>query len=177
MLYMGKELSGINGACSNLCRISVTPSATYNQTGPFWCCFPIGWACAHTRPRCVSPMNSPVRLGISPAVASSPTGVFNQWFEALFPRAVALCLCGLFSSPAVPPGLCMCECGAPLPALLHNPPPCWVHQRPRWCEFSPPRLPVSAPPTGLDECFLFLSLFVGPTCSSIFCQFWGFFCF
>ena len=30
-------------------------------------------------------MNSPVSLGVSPTVASTPTGVFNQWFEALFP--------------------------------------------------------------------------------------------
>ena len=38
----------------------------------------------------VSPMISPVRLGVSPAAASTPTGVFSQWFEALFPRAGAL---------------------------------------------------------------------------------------
>ena len=37
-----------------------------------------------------SPMNSPVRLGASPAAASTPTGVFNQRFEALFPRAGAV---------------------------------------------------------------------------------------
>ena len=35
-------------------------------------------------------MHSPVRLGLSPAAASTPTGVFNQGFEALFPRAGAL---------------------------------------------------------------------------------------
>ena len=29
-------------------------------------------------------------LGVSPAAASTPTGVFNQRFEALFPRAGAL---------------------------------------------------------------------------------------
>ena len=33
---------------------------------------------------------SPVRLGVSPAAAPTPTGVFNQRFEALFPRAGAL---------------------------------------------------------------------------------------
>ena len=36
------------------------------------------------------PTNSPVRLGVSPVAASTPTGVFNQRFEALFPRAGAL---------------------------------------------------------------------------------------
>ena len=40
-----------------------------------------------------------------------------------------------------------------------------------------PGLPVSAPPTGLDECFFFISLFVGLPHSLIFCQFWLFFVF
>ena len=31
-----------------------------------------------------------MRLGVSPAAAPTPTGVFNQWFEALFPRTGAL---------------------------------------------------------------------------------------
>ena len=35
-------------------------------------------------------MTSPVRLGVSPAAAPTPTGIFNQRFEALFPRAGAL---------------------------------------------------------------------------------------
>ena len=48
-------------------------------------------------------MNSPARLGVSPASASTPTGVFNQRFEALFLRAGAL-------------GLEVCF--APLPFLL-----------------------------------------------------------
>ena len=30
-------------------------------------------------------MNFPVRLGVSPAAASTPTGIFNQRFEAYFP--------------------------------------------------------------------------------------------
>ena len=36
----------------------------------------------HTRPLWVSPRTSPVRLGVSPAAAPTPTGVFNQRFEA-----------------------------------------------------------------------------------------------
>ena len=39
------------------------------------------------------------------------------------------------------------------------------------------RLPVSAPPTGLDECFFFISFVVGLPYSSTFCQFWLFFVF
>ena len=39
------------------------------------------------------------------------------------------------------------------------------------------QLPVSTPPTGLNECFFFTSLVVGCPYSSIFCQFWLFFVF
>ena len=38
-------------------------------------------------------------------------------------------------------------------------------------------VPVSAPPTFLDECFFFISLVVRLPYSSIFCQFWLFFVF
>ena len=41
-------------------------------------------------PPWVSPTTSPVRLGVSTAAAPTPTGVFNQRFEALFPGAGAL---------------------------------------------------------------------------------------
>ena len=41
-------------------------------------------------PMWVSPMTSPVRLGVSPAAAPTPTGVFNQRFEAFISRAGAL---------------------------------------------------------------------------------------
>ena len=85
MLYVGEGPRGSNGACSTLHRISATPSATHNQTGPLWCWFPSGWACAHSRPLWVSPMTSPVRLGVSPAAAPTPTGAFNQRSEAFFP--------------------------------------------------------------------------------------------
>ena len=83
-LYVGEGLRGSNGACLTLLRISVFHSDTHNQTGPLWCWFPSGWACAHSRPLWVSPMTSPVRLGVSPAAAPTPTGIFNQRFEALF---------------------------------------------------------------------------------------------
>ena len=63
--------------------------ATHNQIGPFWCWFPCGWVCVCSRTLWVSPVNSPVRLGVSPA-ASTPTGVFSRRFEALFPHPGAL---------------------------------------------------------------------------------------
>ena len=63
--------------------------------------------------------------------------------------------------------------------LLHQPPPhppSLVHQPPPCCTRPLPQLPVSAPPTGLDECFL-NSLVVRLPYSLIFCQFWLFFVF
>ena len=89
-LYVGEGPRGSNGACLTLLRISIFHSATHNQTGPLWCWFPSGWACAHSRPLWVSPTTSSVRLRVSPAAAPTPTGVFNQRSEALFPRAGAL---------------------------------------------------------------------------------------
>ena len=88
-LYVGEGLRS-NGARSTLHWTSIFHSATHNQTGPLWCWFPSGWACAHSRALWVSPTTSPVRLGVSPAAAPSPRGVFNQRFEVLFPRAGAL---------------------------------------------------------------------------------------
>ena len=95
----GRGPIGINGTGSTLCWIAVTPSATHNQIGPFWCLFPSWWVCVRSRPLWVSPTNSPVRLRVSPAGASPPTGVFNQRFEALFPRAGALCCAVCFTPP------------------------------------------------------------------------------
>ena len=89
-LYMGEGLRGSNGAHSTIHWISITPSTTHNQIGPLWCWFLSGWACAHSRPPWVSPTTSPVRLRVSPAAVPTPTGVFNQRFEALFPHAGAL---------------------------------------------------------------------------------------
>ena len=112
--------------------------------------------------RWVSPTTSPVRLGVCSAAASTPTGVFNQRFEALFPPAGAL-------------GCAVCHPvhhnAAALPTLLHNPPPRWVRWPPPGC-LSPPLLPVwmnvsSLTPWLLDfhtvrfsvssGCFLFLN--------------------
>ena len=89
-LYVVEGPSGSNGARLTVLRISILHSDTHNQTGPLWCWFPSKWACAHSRPLCVSPTTSPVRLGVSPAATPTPMGVFNQRFEALFPHAGAL---------------------------------------------------------------------------------------
>ena len=136
-------------------------------------------------------MTSPVRLGVSPAAAPTPTGVFNQRFEALFPRAGALgcvvcfaprrlsrficarvwgcrvlpaALPALFSatpSPALSVYLCM-NVGLQgllvvgLPALLV---PHSASLGPAMATrvLSAP-VPISTPPTSLDEWLFFISL-------------------
>ena len=94
---MGEGPRGSNGACSTLCQISVTPSATHNQFGADSQVG--GWACACPRPLWVSLRNSPVSLGVSSAATSTPTGVFTQRFEALFPQAGALGCLVCFAPP------------------------------------------------------------------------------
>ena len=110
-LYMGEGLRGSNGARSTLHWLSIFHSTTHNQTGPLWCWFPSRWACARPRPLWVSPTTSPMRLGVSPAAAPTPTGIFNQRFEALFPHTGAPG-CSVCFAPCRLSGLSVCECGA-----------------------------------------------------------------
>ena len=143
-------------APTSLLRISIFHSATHNQIGPLWCWFLSGWACARPRPLWVSPSTSPVRLGVSPTAAPTPMGVFNQRSQALCPRVVALG-CEVCFAPCHLSGLSVYECGAtgsasgqtacPVPqstTSLGLP----VAALPRVLSA---QLPVSAPPTGLDE--------------------------
>ena len=121
-LYLGEGPRGSNGARLTLLRISVFHSATHNQTGPLWCWFPSGWACARPRPLWVSPTTPPVRLGVSPAAAPTPTGSFNQRFEALFPQRWSPGLHGLLCSPPFVRFICARMWGCVvLPAALPAP--------------------------------------------------------
>ena len=144
MLYVGEGPRGSNGARFTLLRISIFHSATHNQTGPLWCWFPSGWACAHSRPLWVSPTTSPMGLGVSPPAAPTPTGVFNQRFEALFPRAGALG-CVVCFTPRRLSSLSVRECGTAGSASGQT--ACPVHptlrqSRSRHGCPSPPLLPV-----------------------------------
>ena len=132
-LYVGEGPRGSNGARSTLHRLC--HSLCYPQSNwALWCCFLGGWVCVHSRPLWVSPTNSPVRLGVSPSAASTPTGVFIQGFEALFPHTGILgcAVCRQVNQllPHRP--------AAALPTPLHNPPPHWVCQLPPCPGFSPP---------------------------------------
>ena len=113
--------------------------------------------CVCSRTLCVSLMNSPVSLGVSPT-ASTPTGVFNQrlwgfislhWNPGLFevclaPQLFLLVYLHENVGPPFPPA-------AALPRVFSA------------------QQPISAPPTSLSECFFFNSLVVGLPYSSIFC--------
>ena len=74
-----------------------------------------------------------MRLGVSPAATSTLTGVFNQWFEALFSCA------GTLGCEVCHPVYHLLPCwpAAALRTPLHNPPPCWVHQLLPYRESSP----------------------------------------
>ena len=85
MLYVGEGPRGSNGACSTLHRLSVFHFTTHSQTGPLWCRLPSGWACAHPRPLWVSSTTSPMRLGVSPAAASTPWAFSIRGLRLYFP--------------------------------------------------------------------------------------------
>ena len=106
-----------------------------------------GWVCVPSRTQWVSPMSSPVRLGVSPTATLTPTGVFSQRFEALFPcngtLSCAVCLAPQFFLPQL---ICprMWDCPD------HDLPPHRVLQPLPCCKSSPHGwLPVSTPPTRL----------------------------
>ena len=153
-----------------LCQISVTPCATHNQIGPLWCWFPSGWACARSRPLWVSPRTSPVRLGISPAAAPTPTGCFNHMSEALFPPRWSPGLLRLL------PGLSVHECGDAGSASGQTAcPVCPTPRQPRsrHGHGSPVCPGARLRPSYQSRCmFLFYLLGVRLPCHSIFCQFW-----
>ena len=101
-------------------------------------------------PLWVSPTTSPVRLGVSPAAAPTPTGAFNQRSEALFSRAGALGYLVCFAPRRFSRFICVRIWGhGVLPAAL--PAPFVPH-------FATVTRVLSAPPTGLDVCFFFIYL-------------------
>ena len=165
-----RGLRGNSATCSALCWFSVTSPATYNQIGPFWCSFLGRWVCVHSRTLWVSPMNSPGGWEFLP-LPSQPPQVFSViGFEALFPCTESLgcvvCLAPqlfllvyLHGNVGLPSLQAASLPGPPVTALP------WVLST---------QVPVSAPPTGLDECLFFNSLVVRLPHSLIFFQFWLF---
>ena len=86
------------------------------------------------------------------------------YFPALEPWAAGSVSLPSCSSPFIHMQMWGCPvCQLP-PCLVLQPLPCH--------EFSPPWLPISAPPTVVDECLFFISLVVPLPCCSILCQVW-----
>ena len=170
MLYVAEGPRGSNGVHSTLHRTSIFHSATYNQTGPLWCWFPSGRACARPRPLWVSPTTSPMRLGVSPAAAPNPACVFNQRSEALFPRAGALgfsvCLTPCHLSGLSGTGSASGQTACPIRPTLSQ-------SRSSHGNASPLCPAACLRPSYQSGCmFIFYFLGVGLPCRSIFCQFW-----
>ena len=172
---------GPRGNSATLCRFSVTSPTTHKQIGPFWHRFLGGWVYIHSRTLWVSPMNSPVSLGVSLANASTPMVVFSQRLWRLYFPALEHWIVWSVSLPSCSSWFI---CSQMWDCPVHKLPPCpsppatslltpVLQQLPCW-ESSPPWLSVSAPPTGLDECSFFNSFIVRLPYSSIFCQFWLF---
>ena len=124
----------------------------------YWLCY---YSCPIFSPLFSSTPNSPVRLGVPPA--AQPPQVFSVRGLRLYFPVLDPGLCSLSCALVVPPGLSTCKWGTSLSAscCLAMSPICLV--------------PVSTPPTGLDECFFFNSLVVGLPYHLIFCWFWLFF--
>ena len=94
--------------------------------------------------------------------APTPTGVFNQRFEALFPRAGALGYLVCFAPPlSVPVYLCS-NVGPRGLLVVRLPAPFVPHSASLGTATAvgilSARVPVSAPPTGLDVCLSFIYL-------------------
>ena len=102
----GRGQRGNNASFGALCWLSVTSPAVPKQIGLFWCWFPDGLVCVHSRTLWVSPTNCPVRLGVYPATTTS-TGFYSQRFWG-------------FISPCWNPGLyCLSHSLVVLPSYLH----------------------------------------------------------
>ena len=89
-----------------------------------------------------------MRLGVSPTAASTPTGVFNRWFEALFPCAGTLGCAVCHQVHQLPATLASCSFARPTPqstTSLGPPAPPLPRILSTW-------LPTSTPPvTGCSQ--------------------------
>ena len=159
----GRGQRGTNAASLALAPLSVTSPATHKWIGPFWRWFPGRWVCVHSRTLCVPPMDSLLRLGVFPATAP-PTDFYSQRLWGFgFP---------MLEPWVAPPLLLPSHFSQLILMRMWDIPVC---QLPDCHVSSPPRLPISASPTSLDEHFFFKSLVVRLPYSSIFWQFCFFF--
>ena len=86
------------------------PSLLTSKLGLSGTDFLSGWFYVCSRTLWVSPVNSPVRLGVSPTTAM-PTGFYGQRFLGFISLHWNPGLCGLSHSPFVSPNLSTHKCG------------------------------------------------------------------
>ena len=113
------------------------PPNTHKQIRPFWCWFLGGWVCVHSRTLWVSPVNSPVKLGVSP---TTTTGFYSQRFWGFLFLCWNPGLRGQSHSLVVPPSLFACKCATTCSfscCLVLHP----IFNTERCCPY-PPLLPV-----------------------------------
>ena len=160
----GRGLRETNAACSALCGLSVTSSATTSNLGPSGADSLLG-GFVYILGSCGS-LQWTLLWDWEFLLLPQPTQVFSVrvlrfYFPMLEPWVTGSALFLSCSSQFI----LMQMWDRP----LCQPSPCHMSSLP-W-------LPVSAPPTGLDECFFFNSLVVALPYSSIFWQFWLIFVF
>ena len=150
----------------------MTSLAFHRQIGPFWCWFLGEWVCVHSRT--LGSLLWTLLWGWEFLLLLQPPQVFTaRVFEALVSCSGTL-VCAVYLVPQ----LFILAYAHTNGGLLHPPATTSpIHQPshclPRsscWHESSLLILPISAPPTSLDECFFFNSLIVRLPYSSIFWQ-------
>ena len=104
------DLRGNNASCLALGQLSVTFPTTHKQIGPFWCSFLGSWVCVCSGTLWVSPANSPVRLGVSPATAA-PIAFYHQRLWRLYFPVLEPWVAGSASLPSCSSQLSTHKCG------------------------------------------------------------------
>ena len=169
----GRGQRGNSATCSALGWFSVTSPATHKQIVPFWCWFPGGWFCIHSRTLWVSPKifceAGSFSCHINPQMffQSEELRLYFLTLEPRVPWFVSLLSCSsqfihMQMWDACSTSCCLAHPGPLATTLL------WV---------LPALLPISVLPTCLDECFFLNCLVIRLSYSLIFCQFWLFFVF
>ena len=170
----GRGLRGNNGACSALCWISVTSAATHNQIVPFWCWFlDVGFVyvlgpCGSLQQNLLWDWEFLLLVPQLPQVFS--ISGLRLYFPLTGAMDCVVC-CQVHQLLPCPPRSTICHlAGSTSLHLAHPGPPATALP-----QVLSTQLPISTPPTGLDEWFFFNSLVFGLLYSSIFCQFCFFF--
>ena len=129
-----------------------------------------GWVCVHSSTLWVSPVDSPMKLGVS-LTGATPTGVFSQRFWGFISPHWNPGLRSRSHSPVVPTNLSALECGTASHCLAMCPfcPGCP----------SPPLLPVWMTVSSLIPWLsdFHTLLFSGSSCYFLFLNLLSFFCF